>query len=120
MAHSKEATEAWNALLRHVDVLRDPAFDKELWRLVKNFVTTQLPPKPANAPVTGTNGKKLRSGMTVRFGRSAGTAIEELETKDLLWYIARAEEGLDDPSRARYREQNMKELELMQAELKTR
>lgn len=120
MAHSKEATEAWNALLRHVDVLRDADFDKKLWQLVSNFTKTQLPAKPANAPVTGTNGKKVRSGMTVRFGRSKGMPIEELEQADLLWYIARAEESVEDPSRARFREQNMKDLETLQAELKTR
>lgn len=120
MAHSPETLKAWKELTALVDVLRDPEFDKKLWHAAAAFGRS-LPPLPGkNAPVTGTNGKKLRSGMVVRFGRSAGTAIEELETKDLLWYIARAEEGLDDPSRARYRETNLKELELMQAELKTR
>lgn len=121
MAHSPETTAAWNAVIKHVDIARvDQAFDAALWKLCVAFARTLPPPPAKGGAVTGTNGKKLRSGMVIRFGNSKGKAIEELETKDLLWYIARAEESIDDPGKAQYKQKNAAELDLLQAELKTR
>lgn len=114
MAHSKESTEAWNAILRHVDIARvDPEFDKQLWRLVLAFGKTQLPTH--TSPAGGSSGA-ARSGMVMRFGNSKGVALEDLQTKDLDWYIGAAERSIADPSKANYKDKNQAELTQLRAE----
>lgn len=49
-------------------------------------------------------------GPTIRFGKNKGKKASQLSEKELSWYIDRAHEAVEDPTKERYREANEKEL----------
>jgi len=76
--------------------------------------------KANDAAVKGTNGKTLRSGAVVPFGRSRGLPIEEATKGDLQWVSGALRESIADPAKARWAPQNRELLAAIEAELETR
>lgn len=76
--------------------------------------------KANDATVKGTNGKTLRSGAVVPFGRSRGLPIEEATKGDLQWVSGALRESIADPAKARWAPQNRELLAAIEAELETR
>lgn len=76
--------------------------------------------RKASQPITGTSGKKLRSGVTVPFGRCKGQPIEEVNDTDLEWVRDRVFESITDPDKARWKSANTTLLAAIEAELETR
>lgn len=74
----------------------------------------------APEPIKGTRGNTLRSGHVMPFGRSKSKPIEEAGTDDLVWMSGVLREGLDDPSKERFREKNQALLSAIEAEISTR
>jgi hypothetical protein len=71
--------------------------------------------KPGAAPRTHAE-VKFRFGNAAKTGGTSFTVTD----KDLDWYIAAAQKSVDDPSKARFAEQNLAELNSLQAEAKYR
>lgn len=59
-------------------------------------------------------------GVTIRFGRASGTAISEAEDSDLSWYATALERSVNDPDKARYKQQNQRDLDAVRAEIARR
>lgn len=60
------------------------------------------------------------SGVVVPFGRSKGTAIEQADSKDLRWVAARLAESIDNPEKARWKDENARVLAAIEAVLGAR
>lgn len=75
---------------------------------------------------SGSNGVKAStgpgalSGVVVPFGRSKGTPIEQADTKDLRWVASALAQSIDNPEKARWRDENERTLAAIQRELGTR
>ena len=58
--------------------------------------------------------------MTIRWGKSQGKSSHDLTDRDLKFYADAAAKSVADPDKARFKEQNASELELLQAEQRWR
>ena len=84
--------------------------------------TREAEPKPRaeEAPKERSAGPAKRSSMTLPFGRSKGMAISEASVDDIEWVAGKIREGLDDPDKARWREENQRDLAALDHELARR
>lgn len=73
-------------------------------------------PRPA-AAAPAQNGARQLSGVVIKFGKSKGTPIEEATDRDLQWVSEAIAKSVDDPEKARFREQNERELAAIRAEI---
>ncbi len=55
-----------------------------------------------------------------KFGRCGGMAVHELDTKDLDWYRGAIARSIDDPEKAKFRDNNQTLLDAIDAERATR
>lgn len=60
------------------------------------------------------------SGVVVPFGRSKGTPIEQADAKDLRWVAARLKESIDNPEKARWKDENARVLAAIESVLGVR
>lgn len=126
MAHTLETTQAWNNILKLVRPPdASPAFDSALWAAVLKFAATLPPPQRGTKPVShtarNTAGDVTRSGVVWPFkGEKNGVPLEELETKDVEWWLNKAEADHVDPSKAKWRDKNRAQLAALRAEMETR
>lgn len=67
---------------------------------------------------TGERSAVAGDGPLVRFGRDKGKPIADVD--DLSWYRAALQTSVEDPSKARFLEQNRAHLEEVDAELRAR
>jgi hypothetical protein len=67
--------------------------------------------KPAQAGV---------SGVVMPFGRSKGVAIEQATVNDLRWVASALAQSIDNPDKARWRDENQRVLDAIQRELDKR
>lgn len=58
--------------------------------------------------------------VTFRYGRGKDKTSRDVSDADLEWYVAGARKSVEDPEKARFREKNAAELELLQAEQRWR
>ena len=58
--------------------------------------------------------------VTFRYGRGKDKTSRDVSDADLEWYIGGARKSVEDPEKARFREKNAAELELLQAEQRWR
>ncbi len=85
----------------------------------------QVASRPAASPPRTEKpgaGPRSHAEVKFRFGNAAktgGTSFTVTD-KDLDWYIAAAQKSVDDPAKARFAEQNLAELNSLQAEAKYR
>ena len=126
MAHSPATTAAWNALLLAAKADQtDQTYARRLWERAEILAHTLPAPSIRQTgadrqEVKGTNGNTLRSGHVAPIGRSKGTPIEELDTKDLGWLLAKAEADGVDPAKQRWHEKDRPYLEALRAEMAIR
>lgn len=84
-------------------------------------------PRPEPPPVTADlygnvetpesiNDGGRPASVTFRFGKRKGATSHDVTDKDLLWYLDRAREAVEDESKARFLESNRRELNMLQAE----
>lgn len=59
-------------------------------------------------------------GLTIKFGKAAGKTIPELTDADLEWYGKAAKQSLDDPEKAKFRDNNQRMYDALRDELKKR
>jgi hypothetical protein len=72
-------------------------------------------------PRTTRSSSSSDSGWTFRFGqRCKGKKPSEVDVKDLRWYEKVFRESIDDPEKARFRDSNQRDLEVVRAELTRR
>ncbi len=116
--------EAWAALTETVVAFyegdrEDMAVKRRLHDGVVAYVaarngTASSPEK--RAPVSVNSG----AAHVVKFGRSKGKTLAECDTADLNWLAGAMRRSIDDPSKARFEEQNRNDLAAIEAELATR
>jgi hypothetical protein len=120
--HLTDRAAAWAELKRLAPGVDDNALHLAAFK----YVRASEPPKAdvtrgqKTTEVRGTRGNTLRSGHVMPFGRGKNLPIEEAETKDLVWMSGVLREGLDDPSKERFRETNQALLTAIEAEISTR
>lgn len=69
------------------------------------------PRKEASAPA---------DGWTFRFGRNSGKRPADVDVADLRWYERVFLESLENPEKARFRDNNQRSLDIVRAELRRR
>lgn len=81
-------------------------------------------PRPAQQTGTASTGgqrSNTSGGPTLpNYGRAKGQPIASASIDDLHWYGERCAQSIDDPSKARWRDQEMERLAAINAELKRR
>jgi hypothetical protein len=80
------------------------------------------PPGDEDAPFTRdeTPARAPISNVTMSFGSSKGKPLSELSPRDLAWYAKALAENVDDPSRTRFRDENLAMLAAIKAEIARR
>lgn len=78
----------------------------------------------ARAAARGASGAKPAqvgaSGVVMPFGRSKGVAIEGATVNDLRWVANALAQSIDNPDKARWRDENQRVLDAIQRELDKR
>jgi hypothetical protein len=115
-----EASTAWTTLTAAVIAFYesdrdDLAAKKALQDAV--FAYARLRDKPPQP--TGLSDHR-DSPFVVKFGRSKGKTLAECDTADLNWLAGAIRRSIDDPSKARFIEQNRSDLAAIEHELETR
>lgn len=82
-------------------------FWAKLAEAARVFVASE---RHAPAPPGRTPSGASRSGPVFRFGRQNGQPLAGAERRDLEWYRSRIEAGMDDPDKARFRDDNLAHL----------
>ena len=59
-------------------------------------------------------------GWTFRFGRNSGKRPQDVDVADLRWYERVFLESLENPEKARFRDNNQRSLDVVRAELRRR
>jgi hypothetical protein len=72
---------------------------------------------PAPATTSQASGARKPSGFVMKFGKTKGTPIEDATDRDLQWSSETIAKSIDDPDKARFREQNERELAAIRAEI---
>ena len=123
----KAADEAWKAAEAQSHALALAPDDMEtrvLWRkAVMAAARAQWEVSRASQPAQQRpvqRSTSRSSGVTVRFGRNAGQAVENIATDDLRWYEGAVEKSIDDPNRQRFRRDNETLLAAIRQELARR
>jgi hypothetical protein len=83
----------------------------------RQVVVAAEPPPHTDDDAPG-SGRPVRkhSAVTFRFGKSIGRTSFEVTDRDLQFYMGALERSVADPDKARFRDDNEAELELLQAE----
>ncbi len=63
---------------------------------------------------------KQSGGWVARFGKSKGKTAAELDDKNLAWYIGCVRDSIEDPEKAKFKEQNQRDLAELEAEAEHR
>lgn len=71
----------------------------EIRDLLKHGTSTPAPTR--SAPASRSSGG---SGPIVKFGKSKGRALTDCADPDIAWYMRVVREGIDDPTKAKYRD----------------
>lgn len=119
--------EQWHTLNLAVDAYvrgdkDDMAVRSAFHRAVLNYAaarggeTRSAKPAPQRTGVTDDR----KAGFVVRFGRSKGKTLAECDTDDLRWLAGAYQRSIDDPTKARFLDQNCADLDAVNAELETR
>lgn len=61
-----------------------------------------------------------KSGVTIPFGRSKGTSLEEASPNDLRWCADALRKSIDDVTKQRFRAENERALAAIEKELESR
>lgn len=69
---------------------------------------------------SGARSAVAGDGWTFRFGRNSGKRPDEVDVADLRWYERVFLESLDNPEKARFRDNNQRALDVVRAELRRR
>jgi hypothetical protein len=108
-------------LYDHVDIAREAYAFADAMMALSHSTTEPVRRAP---PADGRSRSKPRgdSGdpVIMRFGNCKGTAIQDLETQDLQWYIKCHRESVENPDKRRFKDDNQRVLELLQEELLNR
>lgn len=74
----------------------------------------------ASKPTGGGARSGAASGPAFRFGKQKGDALSQGSKDNLLWYGTALNESISNPAKAQYRDQNVRDLADVNAELKAR
>jgi len=91
------------------------------WALKYAQASGYKPPgPPATTERTGERSAVSGDEWTFRFGRNAGKTPRDVDLQDLRWYERAFLKSLENPEKERYRENNMRSLDTVRAELRRR
>lgn len=91
------------------------------WALKYAQASGYKPPgPPATRESSGSRSAVSGDGFTFRFGRNNGKRPDEVSTDDLRWYERVFRESLDNPDKAKFRENNQRSLDVVRLELSRR
>ena len=88
----------------------DTEANRALHEAVLAYAATRQPAKP----------DKRATGIVLKFGRSKGKTIEDAATADLQWMVSALGENIEDPDKARWRQQNVELRDAIETELASR
>ena len=76
--------------------------------------------QPTNSQRPAPVRQSSNAGGLVRFGRDRGKALEHVDLRGLQWYADCLEQNIEDPAKARWRDENASHLADVQRELESR
>ena len=104
---------AWDAVIKGaIKFATDEIDTKTFHSLVVTYASARADEARANAPKSA---PAAASGPTLPFGRSKGRPIATAPMSDVTWMLGVVTQSIDDPSKARFRDSNIKLAEALQA-----
>lgn len=100
--------------------LFDEQLRQALFRAADTYARAVWASKTGKGGTKTSTGRGRRSGVVCPFGREKGVPIEEAKTDNLRWLVEALSNSIDDPQKARWRADNIKTLNAIEAELRTR
>lgn len=118
---TEEVKRTWallsSAAIAHAATPDDLAVKKGLADAADAYIKARNAARAGGAAKPAAGGA---SGVVVPFGRSKGTPIEQADAKDLKWVAARLVESIDNPEKARWKDENARVLAAIEAVLGAR
>ena len=123
MSNTEAVERTWRALegaARDYAATGDMSQAKSLAVAAEAYTRARWAANTGKAGTKPSEGRGALSGVVVPFGRSKGVAIEEADAKDLRWVANALGQSIDNPDKARWRDDNERVLDAIQKELGTR